>query len=322
MAGAVLVSASLAARQSPPAQTPPPCSPIGTACAEFDAAGLVFLGRVTDASPPIEDNPIGPLRPQTVTFDVIESFKGAAGNAALTFDPAEPGARLFSSGETVLVYARRRGDRGYWFAGCSRTRRVTPEDPELATLRQLAKVRPSSIEKMRLVYGIGEKKLADLGQQFLQIVLEHCRLHEVPLDQDPGLPQTRAGAAPLRRGSRDESDDRAARVVSPKMPDAQKCLALTLFEQRASIDEVVERTQRAKSTVSNYLAEFILETVPVDIEAWVPRKTYDRVVAAVAEVGSDWLKPIFVKLEESVPYEEIRLVIAHRRAIAERDKLA
>jgi ATP-dependent DNA helicase RecQ len=186
-----------------------------------------------------------------------------------------------------------------------------------ATLRQLARVRPSSLDKMRLVYGIGEKKLADLGQEFLHIILDHCRLKEAPLDQDPGLPQTRT--TPVRSRAQ-EDDDEPSKPVSSKLPDAQKRLALTLFEQRSSIDEVVQQTQRATSTVSNYLAEYIRDTVPPEIDAWVPRKSYDRVVAAIAEVGADWLKPIFVKLGETVPYEEIRLVIAHRRAIAEREK--
>ncbi len=164
-----------------------------------------------------------------------------------------------------------------------------------ATIRQLARVRPSTLEKMRLVYGIGEKKLADIGQEILQTVLDHCWLHSLPLDQGPGPAPTKAPAP----------------TVSSKMPDAQKQLALALFEQGCSIDAIVEQTQRAKSTISEYLAAFIRETKPPNIDAWVTRKTYDRVVAAIAEVGADWMKPIYLKLGENVPYEEIRLVVAH-----------
>ena len=43
-----------------------------------------------------------------------------------------------------------------------------------ATLRELARVRPSTLERMRLVYGIGEMKLRDFGPAFLQLIAEHC----------------------------------------------------------------------------------------------------------------------------------------------------
>jgi hypothetical protein len=124
------------------------CKGQGTVCAEFDASPLVFYGRVTQASPSPEEQPLGPLLPQVVNFEVLEDFKGTAGGAAsLTFDAAMPGQRFFTPGETVLVYARQTPDRSSWFAGCSRTRRVPPEDPELTTLRQLrSQVRGGSVE--------------------------------------------------------------------------------------------------------------------------------------------------------------------------------
>jgi len=123
------------------------CSP-GSVCAEYDAAGLVFVGRVTQVLPAAEDRQLGLLLHETVTFDVIEDFKTTAGVATmLELDPAAAGARLFSEGETVLVYARRTSHPDLWFAGCSRTRRVSPEDLELVTLRQLAaRVNGASLE--------------------------------------------------------------------------------------------------------------------------------------------------------------------------------
>jgi hypothetical protein len=124
------------------------CAP-GTVCADYANATVVFVARVSYVSPAEDDRSLGPLIPQTVTFDVIEDFKGNAGAAAsLLFDSSAPGARVFSVGETVLVYARpAAGDRSLSFAGCSRTRRIAADDPELTTLRQLrASSRGGSIE--------------------------------------------------------------------------------------------------------------------------------------------------------------------------------
>ena len=44
-------------------------------------------------------------------------------------------------------------------------------------------MRPSSLEKMRAIYGIGEHKLAQFGDKVLQVILQHCQANGVPLDQ-------------------------------------------------------------------------------------------------------------------------------------------
>jgi ATP-dependent DNA helicase RecQ len=51
-----------------------------------------------------------------------------------------------------------------------------------STLRELARIRPSSLERMRMVSGIGDAKLRDLGQTFLDVVLSHSKATGAPLD--------------------------------------------------------------------------------------------------------------------------------------------
>ncbi len=49
-----------------------------------------------------------------------------------------------------------------------------------ATLRDMARLRPSSDEAFLAVRGVGEKKLADLGARFLAHIAEYCRTHALP----------------------------------------------------------------------------------------------------------------------------------------------
>src|SRR5262249_1753888 len=44
-----------------------------------------------------------------------------------------------------------------------------------ATLRELARRRPSTPEKMRLIYGVGNAKLRDFGPPFLQVIADYCQ---------------------------------------------------------------------------------------------------------------------------------------------------
>jgi ATP-dependent DNA helicase RecQ len=89
-------------------------------------------------------------------------------------------------------------------------------------------------------------------------------------------------------------------------------LAFNLFRHVASFDDVVHQTGRTRSTVTDYLAEWIRSEKPKSISAWVPPDLYERVAAAARVAGTARLKPIFIALGEQVPYEVIRAVVTHQ----------
>ena len=70
----------------------------------------------------------------------------------------------------------------------------------------------------------------------------------------------------------------------------------------------------ARSTTVEYLAEYIRGEKPASIAAWVAEDVAERVTAAARQVGVERLKPIFLALGEKVPYNDIRLVLAHLQA--------
>ncbi len=51
-----------------------------------------------------------------------------------------------------------------------------------ATLRELARNRPSSLGKMRQIYGVGDSKLRDFGQKFLDLLIIHCKARNLTMD--------------------------------------------------------------------------------------------------------------------------------------------
>jgi ATP-dependent DNA helicase RecQ len=64
-----------------------------------------------------------------------------------------------------------------------RTRRDLASDRQVSpfiiftdnTLRELARVRPSTLERMRLIPGVGDKRLRDFGERFLAVIADQCR---------------------------------------------------------------------------------------------------------------------------------------------------
>jgi ATP-dependent DNA helicase RecQ len=51
-----------------------------------------------------------------------------------------------------------------------------------ATLREMARIRPGSPGSLLGIRGVGERKLADLGEQFLEAISVYCRENRLPLD--------------------------------------------------------------------------------------------------------------------------------------------
>jgi ATP-dependent DNA helicase RecQ len=159
------------------------------------------------------------------------------------------------------------------------------------TLRELACVCPSSRERMKNLYGVGEAKLQAFGDIFLTVIADYCRANGKSFD----LPLP-AAPAPTPR----------SKSVSPT-----KALALELFAGRATIDLVMQKTGRARSTVTEYLCDYIRQHRPEDITQWVTNEAYEQIARAARKAGMDRLKPIFVLLEEKVPYDEVRIVVTH-----------
>ncbi|HYT94705.1 MAG TPA: helix-turn-helix domain-containing protein, partial [Gemmataceae bacterium] len=66
--------------------------------------------------------------------------------------------------------------------------------------------------------------------------------------------------------------------------------------------------------IVDYLTLFIRHERPASIGPWIKDDLYQRIAAAARQVGTERLKPIFLALGEQVPYDDIRLVVAHLQA--------
>jgi ATP-dependent DNA helicase RecQ len=164
-------------------------------------------------------------------------------------------------------------------------------------LRELAQVKPTTPERMRLVYGVGEAKLAGYGEPFLKCIVAYCREHGLAVDEAPPPPAPREPRAP-----------------GPRL-NAALANAFGLFRQGTVIEDAIHQLGKSRSTVMDYLGEYIRSEKPASISLWVDDAVYRRVAAAARQVGTERLKPIFLFLGEAVPYDQIRLVVTHLQAV-------
>ncbi len=167
-----------------------------------------------------------------------------------------------------------------------------------ASLRDMARRRPQNVVSFRRIHGVGAAKCAEFGEAFLDAIRTYC--------QQNGLGEV-VNQAPASEAPSDHSQGQ-------RRPAAQS-QANALFERGASIEEVMQEMARARSTVLGYLAAYIGSAAPHSIAAWVPADTYRRVLEAAEQSQEARLKPIFEKLGGDVSYDDIRLVLTHRRAM-------
>jgi ATP-dependent DNA helicase RecQ len=168
-----------------------------------------------------------------------------------------------------------------------------------ATLRELARLHPSTPAAFGSVRGVGERKLADLGERFVGAITAYCREHRLPLDVRPVANE---GQRPLATAKQRP----AGGAIS-----LQKRQAFALFDQGATVDEVVAATGRVRSTVGSYLEEYVAERKPASVAAWVDDDIYERVVTAARRQAGSFLKPVFEALNGEVSYDDIRVVMRH-----------
>jgi ATP-dependent DNA helicase RecQ len=170
-----------------------------------------------------------------------------------------------------------------------------------ATLREIARVRPAGLIEMKRIKGVGDRKLADLGKRFVGAVRTYCAANGVamntaPSEQRPLRPAAGQAAAP-------------APVVS-----LVRRRAFEMFREGKPVAEVADAIARAPGTAAQYLADFISETGPASVDAWVAPDLYQRVEEAADKAGAERLKPIFEALGGEVSYDDIRIVLAHLRS--------
>jgi ATP-dependent DNA helicase RecQ len=171
-----------------------------------------------------------------------------------------------------------------------------------ATLRNLARYRPTTIDNMLHVNGIGEKKSAEYGEEFLQLIGDYCG--ENNLLTDVG---NEAGSTTKTRKPRGE---RSGVVEVQLGGSAAKAKSMQLFAEGKTLDEVCEIVGRAKSTVGEYLVEHVLSEGICDPSHWIEPKSFSRIRTAVEKHGMEKLKPLHEELAGAVPYELIRVAVA------------
>jgi ATP-dependent DNA helicase RecQ len=132
--------------------------------------------------------------------------------------------------------------------------------------------------------GIGLKKYEGYGPVFFELIDRECT---------------------ERRLSRD-----AAPINEDFVPSSSSIAAFDYFRSGDSVDVVAKKMVRAKSTVVNYLADYVRYHRISDPTPWVNPSIAKQVFEnkQLAEEGK--LKPLFEHFKGEISYDDIRITLA------------
>ena len=153
-------------------------------------------------------------------------------------------------------------------------------------LRHMARQYPQTDEAFLAIPGVGARKLADFGGEFMSAVR--------------GWLQTHA------RRDFEVLKSAAAQPAAPRVLTTGSLATLQRYESGESIDQICAGTGLARSTVSKHLADAIasgkLTVSPRDFYS----AEVEQAITAAAEIhGLDALKPLRDALGEHISYETL-----------------
>ncbi len=165
-----------------------------------------------------------------------------------------------------------------------------------SSLKLMSQQRPQNLSEFAEISGVGSRKLAQYGQQFVTEIRAFCLEHGFALE-----PEEPAALPTTQTRERD--------TATPT--HLQTC---HLFQQGLSPTQIAEKRQMAQSTVMQHLEVLIEARQITDIDRLVPAETQEVIRQAIEEMGDMSLKTIREHLKEAFTYEEIKVVRAAWRA--------
>lgn len=149
------------------------------------------------------------------------------------------------------------------------------------TLRDLARIKPSSPHELLGVHGIGQRKLDEFGG----IIIDHIWS--------------------FTHGVGGSGADRSRERIDR---------AFEMFDAGAGLDEVAQETGRTRESARKVLEAWIEARRPAQVSSWVEPKVYAVIREAADREGVEKVTRVFRAVQGSATIDEVSIALAHLRS--------
>jgi ATP-dependent DNA helicase RecQ len=173
------------------------------------------------------------------------------------------------------------------------------------TLIEMAAYYPQSVSSLLKISGIGQVKLRQYGDTFLDVIVDYCRKHgleEIPRPASSRQKETGASTLP---GSEESIED--------ELPERTRLVA-EAFNLGETVVTLMERYHVSMGTVLEHLTRYALAGHPLrngddmQLLSSLPPELKQAAFSAFQELGLAYLKPVYDKLNGTVKYDDLKIL--------------
>ncbi len=158
------------------------------------------------------------------------------------------------------------------------------------TLLEMAAYYPQSTERLLEISGVGQVKLRQYGDAFLEVIKDYCKQHNLE-------------EKPKEASHRDKSDSKRRYAIVGE-----------LFNNGESIQSLMERYHVTAGTIIDHLTRYLSAGNSLrndeDLQGWtsITPNQQQAVFAAFDELSPTYLRPVFDRMNEAVNYDELKIL--------------
>ena len=161
------------------------------------------------------------------------------------------------------------------------------------TLDEMARFLPQTLTELRKISGFGDAKIAQYGQQFLNIILEYCK--------ENNLSSLIQEKSPKR--------ERKSSTGEKKPKIDTKTESFKLYKEGKSIHDISKERNLTAQTIEGHLAHFV-EIGEIQISELISREKIVLIEPVLKNFQGGNITHIKGKLGSDVSFGEIKLVLA------------
>jgi len=160
------------------------------------------------------------------------------------------------------------------------------------TLIEMAAYYPQATASLTQIFGIGRQKLEKYGPLFLEIISAYCR-------------EARIQERPKHRASR-------SRAERSQVENAPRHIQVgNAYNAGRTVEQIAAEHGIQGGTVLSHLAKFLLEGHSLRDNKFLnlpplAEEQHTRILKAFADLGTEYLKPVFEALDGAVSYDDLK----------------
>ena len=168
------------------------------------------------------------------------------------------------------------------------------------TLIEMAAYYPQSVPSLLHISGVGQAKLQRYGEVFLEMIKPYCEKHGLKESLSP---------QPSRQRNKGVRNEKSEEQISERTR-----LVAEAFNDGTTVETLMERHQVTRGTILEHLTNYVLAGNPLRngealhaITSATPEQK-EAALAAFAELGPSFLKPVYDRLNGVLNYDELKIL--------------